>query len=68
MGNFVVCVLCEIGWQQMMGGQERFKLANEMGIGCSWTRIRRGVRRQGSEVCVFVDCICGRSCKTYKSE
>jgi len=32
MGKFVVCVLCETGWQQTMGGQGRFKHAREMGV------------------------------------
>jgi hypothetical protein len=36
-----------------MGGQERFKHAKEMGIGCNWTRIRRGVRGQRRHVCGF---------------
>jgi hypothetical protein len=44
--KFVVCVLCEKGWQKMMGGQGRFKHAREMGVGRCWTNIKRGVQRQ----------------------
>jgi len=36
-----------------MGGQGCFKHAREMGVGCNWTKIKRGVQRQRKKVCGF---------------
>jgi hypothetical protein len=51
-----------------MGGQERFKDAREIGVGCSWMRIRRGVQGQRIQVFGFwityvVDCVESRACR-----
>jgi len=60
-------VLCETRWQQMMGGQEHFKHAREMGVRCS--RIRTGVQGQRRQVYGFwiasvVDRVESRACKS----
>jgi hypothetical protein len=52
-----------------MGGHEHFKHAREMGVGCGWTRIRRGVQGQRREVCSFwiafvVDLVESKACKS----
>jgi hypothetical protein len=52
----------------MMGGQECFNHAREMGVRCGWMRIRRRVRGQRRQVCGFwiasmVDRVESRTCR-----
>ncbi len=52
----------------MMGGQERFKHAREMGVGCGWTKIIRGIQGQrrevyGSWIASVVDRVKSKACR-----
>jgi hypothetical protein len=53
-GKFVVCVLCETGWQLTMGDQAQFMQARKTGRRGDWTKIRDWIWRR-KKVCCLVE-------------
>jgi len=49
-----VCVLCEIGWQQMMGGQRHCKHAREMGGRMMWDEYKMWSLRAKNDKSIFL--------------
>jgi hypothetical protein len=68
--NLCLFVLCEIGWQQRMGGQGRYKHSMETRGRMLLDKYKKGSSRAKKDGSVFivetvVDCVEGGACRVW---